>query len=280
MKRLEKAFVCPSCRCGLSKDIGAFICQACNSRFRLQDRKIFFSTTDASSSDANDDLVFRLKNYLKIHNPGLFFFLYRIAAVFVGKSASEVSREQPPDALMINIGSGAKRIQNVFNVDIAAEQDVDVIASAYELPFANESLDLIIAESLLEHLEYPEKAMTEMYRILKKGGRIYIVTPFILGFHSSPNDFYRWTIPGMKILLKDFLIEEADVAIGPTSGVTAILREWLAIALSFNSKLLYQCWVLVFTALFIPVNWLDYLFGRYGTASQIALAYYWIGKKQ
>jgi SAM-dependent methyltransferase len=240
----------------------------------------FLSVDDNKIVDQPDDLVYRIKKFFKKF-PSIFLFLYFTVAIFTGKKSKNVIKGLSEDAVILNIGSGEKRIdQRVINIDIALDENVDVIASIYELPFGDKSVDAIIAESLFEHLEYPEKAVEEMHRVLKNEGLIYIVTPFMLGFHSSPHDYYRWTIPGMKLLLQDFFISESGVAVGPTGAMVAMLREWLAMILSFGSHTLYQLWTLFFMLIFIPLNVFDFLLVRFPYSSIIAHSYYFIGRKK
>lgn len=55
---------------------------------------------------------------------------------------------------------------------------VSVIASAEDLgPFGDESLDFVIANHLLEHLEQPIRALKEFQRVLKPGGVLYMALP-------------------------------------------------------------------------------------------------------
>jgi SAM-dependent methyltransferase len=49
--------------------------------------------------------------------------------------------------------------------------------SAYELPHANNTFDVVVGHDLLEHLPYPDKAFHEMVRVCKPGGHVYIVSP-------------------------------------------------------------------------------------------------------
>jgi len=121
--------------------------------------------------------------------------------------------------------------------------------------------------------------MAEIRRVLKPGGLLYVQTPFMLGFHSSPNDYYRWTIPGLEKLCVGFEKKDAGVAVGPTSAFTALAGEWLAILLSLGSPALYQGWTLFFMVLSIPFNWLDVLLGRFSFSSNVARAVYFIGRK-
>ncbi len=45
------------------------------------------------------------------------------------------------------------------------------------LPYEENFFDMVLANDLLEHLEYPLTALKNIYRILKKGGILYITTP-------------------------------------------------------------------------------------------------------
>ncbi|MBI2410237.1 class I SAM-dependent methyltransferase [Candidatus Kaiserbacteria bacterium] len=40
--------------------------------------------------------------------------------------------------------------------------------SVYELPYADKSFDLVICSEVLEHLEHPEKALSELHRVSKR----------------------------------------------------------------------------------------------------------------
>lgn len=51
------------------------------------------------------------------------------------------------------------------------------IGSADSIPFGNDFFDLIISAWVLEHLADPEKAFTEIYRVLKPGGKVVFLTP-------------------------------------------------------------------------------------------------------
>ena len=46
------------------------------------------------------------------------------------------------------------------------------VASAYEIPFPDASFNAVFSHTLLEHLSEPEKAVREMYRVLKPSGVI------------------------------------------------------------------------------------------------------------
>jgi len=50
-----------------------------------------------------------------------------------------------------------------------------VHGDAHELPFGNETFDIVTAIEVLEHLEKPKKVLSEIKRVLKPGGKFIIV---------------------------------------------------------------------------------------------------------
>lgn len=51
-------------------------------------------------------------------------------------------------------------------------------ADATKLPFKNETFDCVIANHILEHIPDDAKAMSEMYRVMKKGGKALLQVPY------------------------------------------------------------------------------------------------------
>lgn len=51
------------------------------------------------------------------------------------------------------------------------------IGSVERLPFRNESFDVVAALDVLEHLEEPEKALRELYRVAKVGAKLLVTVP-------------------------------------------------------------------------------------------------------
>lgn len=46
-----------------------------------------------------------------------------------------------------------------------------------KLPYKNNTFDIVFAKSVIEHTYYPEHIFQECYRILKKEGKLIILTP-------------------------------------------------------------------------------------------------------
>lgn len=77
----------------------------------------------------------------------------------------------------------------------------DILADVTNIPLANDSCDTITCFQVLEHLPDPNKGLEEMYRVLKKNGRIIISTIQFYPLHDKPYDYYRYTKYGLEHLL-------------------------------------------------------------------------------
>jgi SAM-dependent methyltransferase len=68
----------------------------------------------------------------------------------------------------------AKKLSKGWVKNGAAEFKV---GDAYNLPYPDKYADVVMCQTLLMHLKYPQKAINEMYRILKPGGAILCKEP-------------------------------------------------------------------------------------------------------
>lgn len=85
-----------------------------------------------------------------------------------------------------------------IGLDIEKTDIVDVIGDAHLLPFKDENFDAVICNMVLEHVENPKDVLKEIYRVVKPGGQCHINVPFLLSYHSRPEDFRRYTKVGLK----------------------------------------------------------------------------------
>jgi SAM-dependent methyltransferase len=78
-------------------------------------------------------------------------------------------------------------------VDFVAAKNVDVVLTdPYSLPFENDSVDIVITSSCLEHSEMFWLVFTEVLRILKPHGLFYLNVPSRGGYHRYPHDCWRF----------------------------------------------------------------------------------------
>ncbi|UCC38735.1 MAG: class I SAM-dependent methyltransferase [Candidatus Aminicenantes bacterium] len=82
------------------------------------------------------------------------------------------------------------------------KNDIDIFALADDLPFSDGSYDTVLATSLIEHVEEPNRVISEMHRVLKSEGHCIVTTPFMWHLHEEPRDFYRFTKYGLRYLFE------------------------------------------------------------------------------
>lgn len=66
---------------------------------------------------------------------------------------------------------------------------VDVKADILDLPFEDESFDVIFCNHVLEHIIDDKKAMSELYRVMRKGGWGILQVPMKNSLESTYEDF-------------------------------------------------------------------------------------------
>ncbi len=67
-----------------------------------------------------------------------------------------------------------------------------VESSAYELPFADESLDAVYAITVLPEIPDPHRALLEVYRVLKPGGTVAMTEMFADPDYPLKRTTIRW----------------------------------------------------------------------------------------
>lgn len=125
-------------------------------------------------------------------------------------------------------------------LDLAAGPNVDlVLTSPYRLPFAAESLDVVISGQAFEHVEYFWLTWLEVVRALKPGGIAFLIAPSRGPEHRYPVDcwrFYpdayralaRWSATDLIEASTDWQPhpEEDSAAWGDTVGVFVKPHAW------------------------------------------------------
>ena len=79
---------------------------------------------------------------------------------------------------------------------------VDDVGSADDLPYPDESFDLVLCTQVLEHVPEPGQAIAEIHRVLRPGGSALISTHGVFLYHPDPpdgeGDYWRWTHSGLR----------------------------------------------------------------------------------
>jgi SAM-dependent methyltransferase len=84
---------------------------------------------------------------------------------------------------------------------------IDVICDICHMtPIEDNSIGLVLLLESLEHIEQPQMALHEIFRILKPGGLLILTTVMALGIHRCPKDYWRFCPDGIESLMRRFKI--------------------------------------------------------------------------
>ena len=82
--------------------------------------------------------------------------------------------------MKLNLGCGKNIQKGWINVDAVKIDGVDIVCdlNKFPWPFDDDSVDTILMDNILEHLDDVVKVMEEVYRILKVNGNAEIIVPY------------------------------------------------------------------------------------------------------
>ena len=227
------------------------------------------------------DLIARLKRSLRQNRFLSYFIGCPYPAPRWNRAIKRLIRQLGPDAKILDLGAGNRRhAANAINLEIEATPEVDIVADGHLLPFKDNAFDAVISEAVLEHVHSPTRIVSEIHRVLKPGGYICIAVPFLQGYHASPHDYQRWTVPGIIQLCNEFSEIESGACAGPTAALHWLFREYIGLICSFGSLILAKAISLIIGWLTFPFLLIDVLLSRHKHAHILASAVYFIGKKE
>lgn len=130
--------------------------QACLEKHSSQSRYIFYKLL--SVHDVYDDYLVPLVNKsTKVLDAGC--GKKGIMNKYKGSAAIIVGMDLQLSALKLN-----------------SAMDYKVVSGVYQIPFKENSFDVIVSQWVVEHLNEPDTAFREFSRVLKKGGSLIVVT--------------------------------------------------------------------------------------------------------
>jgi SAM-dependent methyltransferase len=175
------------------------------------------------------------------------------------------------------LGNGVERLYaddriRTVGFDVYQSAFTQFVADAHRIPLADESVDAVLVQAVLEHVLEPGQVVAEIRRVLRPGGLVYAETPFLQQVHAGAYDFTRFTSSGHRYLFRGF----EELASGPVAGpgtqmlwsvdhlVRGVLRSELAGKLA--------------RALFFPLRYLDAVVPE-AYAMDNASAYFFLGSR-
>ena len=131
---------------------------------------------------------------------------------FIFDEILKFSNSVEASSIVVDVGAGQCELEmffqdsNYIGIDLAVGDDnwdfskLSVFGDVQQLPFESSFADAALNIWVMEHIPNPQSMVDEMYRILKPGGKVFLVVPFALHEHQQPYDYYRYTRFGVKHL--------------------------------------------------------------------------------
>lgn len=309
---LFSLLACPSCRSKLSIQEHFLQCSDCHREYLIKDSVPFF-VAEHSLNIVHSHISRELpknplpsENSFSPHRNWIFrefpnkSLVKKIAKCFVpphhsvyfqtltnsheeGRELKDFLEKNPNLSLILNVGSLSMDLKSlhpkIINLDIIHYPNIDIVADAHELPFRDEIVDMILFKNVLEHVRNPSQVLSEIFRVLKKGGFLYIKVPFLQPYHAVPDDYQRYTVSGFKELMKPYEELEFGISVGPGSSLSWILREYLAIATSLGNQKFYYLGLHFWGWLTFWIKYTDIFFRSNRLADRLASAWYGFYRK-
>jgi SAM-dependent methyltransferase len=189
-------------------------------------------------------------------------------------------QQLPGQAHWIDLGAGGRRLRSdAVRVDRDLNESAELVADGHRLPFRDSSLDSVVSTGTLEHVREPATVLGEIRRVLRDGGQVYLEVPFLQGYHADPDDYWRFTQNGLRLLLQQggFAVQESGAHMGPASGMCWIASE--VIASLFGEGRLHRAGLLLGRCLVWPFKFLDYAIMMLPGSARVASGVFAIGRK-
>ena len=91
----------------------------------------------------------------------------------------------------------------IVSTDVIPDYNPDIVDDICCSKIETESYDAIYCDAILEHVDDYRAAMTNMHRILKPGGELFIYVPFFWCFHDRM-DYHRFTFTEVDRMMSIF----------------------------------------------------------------------------
>ncbi|MDT5295146.1 MAG: hypothetical protein QOJ76_2026 [Acidobacteriota bacterium] len=114
---------------------------------------------------------------------------------------------------ILDVGCGQKPFYPFFKAvarsyvgtDITKDNPlVDRVCPVEALAVEDESADVVICLSVLEHVDDPAQAVRELHRVVRPDGVVFATTHGCFPWHPYPQDHWRWTQTGLPLLFERY----------------------------------------------------------------------------
>lgn len=191
---------------------------------------------------------------------------------------SRLRQEARRDACCaIDLGCGDEKFcPEAVGLDGRASVAADVVCCLESLPFRSGSVSVAVMRGTIEHVADPLRVLSEVRRVLRPGGTLYIDAPFLCRRHDCPVDYWRWTQSGFRRMLeREFEVRQFGILAGPGSALSELLRQHIAMLVTLPRP---SCYATVYRRfaghLTWPVKFLDRVLNRHPEANRTAFGFF------
>lgn len=182
---LINILACPECFQKLDISGEVLLCSSCNEKYRVEENiylliprkkdKIFDRYRECIEKLAKDDIR---EPFEKNKEEERYIPLLK----FIGDTANKIILEVgSAQGIFLKKLKGRKIALDLsLNfLNVAQKEGLFAVAGdAAYLPFLDSSIDIVICSDVLEHVLFPEKVVSQIYRVLKSDGKLFLVVPW------------------------------------------------------------------------------------------------------
>lgn len=121
--------------------------------------------------------------------------------------------EQAPEGLWVDLGPGDEKPEGFLGVGYGAAAEIVADLDCVPWPLADESVAVLRANHVLEHLSDPAAVMLEVWRVLKPGGLFIATTPAAgtRGDYAHPEHRSHWSADTFRLYASEELLATVEL---------------------------------------------------------------------
>ncbi len=110
---------------------------------------------------------------------------------------------------LLDVGCGTMPYKTIFLPKVSKYIGIDKYSVVADIKkdflkanIFSKSYDTVLCTQVLEHTPEPQKFLEKINKVLKKNGVLILTVPFTGYLHEVPHDYYRYSIYGLRYMLK------------------------------------------------------------------------------
>jgi len=144
--------------------------------------------------------------------------------------------------VLVDYGCGSMPYRVLFEPYVSEYKGVDLprntladhrVNPAEATGISINSADIVLSTEVLEHVEQPNSYLAECHRLLKTNGLLILSTHGYWIYHPDPEDFWRWTGPGLHRMVErvGFRVIDFRGLMGLSATAVHLLQDGLMLKL-------------------------------------------------